>query len=189
MTKRKNNRKTGEAARFASLYGVLIALAMVLSYVETLIPLPMLVPGAKLGLANLVTVVGLFLVGIPGTVCITVFRVVLAGLTFGNVYSMAYGLSGSFLSLFVMASVKKKRPVRPDWHQRFGRHRPQHRPAHVCGLSGAYSRRVQLSAHAAGGRLHRRDSHRAFGGNPYETAGKIRKKPALNDCIVSMFLL
>lgn len=107
MTKRKNNRKTGEAARFASLYGVLIALAMVLSYVETLIPLPMLVPGAKLGLANLVTVVGLFLVGIPGTVCITVFRVVLAGLTFGNVYSMAYGLSGSFLSLFVMASVKK----------------------------------------------------------------------------------
>ena len=107
MTKRKNNRKTGEAARFASLYGVLIALAMVLSYVETLIPLPMLVPGAKLGLANLVTVVGLFLVGIAGTVCITVFRVVLAGLTFGNVYSMAYGLSGSFLSLFVMASVKK----------------------------------------------------------------------------------
>ena len=89
MTERKNNRKTGEAARFASLYGVLIALAMVLSYVETLIPLPMLVPGAKLGLANLVTVVGLFLVGIPGTVCITVFRVVLAGLTFGTVYSMA----------------------------------------------------------------------------------------------------
>ena len=86
-----------------ALYGLLIALAMVLSFVETLIPIPIPVPGVKLGLANLVTVVGLYLIGIP----VTLIRIVLVGLSFGNPYSMIYGLSGSFLSLFVMAILKK----------------------------------------------------------------------------------
>lgn len=100
--------KEKERARNVALYGILIALAMVLSFVESMIPLPIPVPGVKLGLANLVTVTGLYLVGIPGTVCITIFRVVLVGLSFGNPYSMIYGLSGSFLSLFVMALAKKR---------------------------------------------------------------------------------
>ena len=90
-----------------ALYGLLIALAMVLSFVETLIPIPIPVPGVKLGLANLVTVVGLYLIGIPGTIAVTLIRIVLVGLSFGNPYSMIYGLSGSFLSLFVMAILKK----------------------------------------------------------------------------------
>ena len=90
-----------------ALYGLLIALAMVLSSVETLIPIPIPVPGVKLGLANLVTVVGLYLIGIPGTIAVTLIRIVLVGLSFGNPYSMIYGLSGSFLSLFVMAILKK----------------------------------------------------------------------------------
>ena len=79
-----------------ALYGLLIALAMVLSFVETM-----------LGLANLVTVVGLYLIGIPGTIAVTLIRIVLVGLSFGNPYSMIYGLSGSFLSLFVMAVLKE----------------------------------------------------------------------------------
>ena len=86
-----------------ALYGLLIALAMVLSFVETLIPIPIPVPGVKLGLANLVTVVGLYLIGIHGTIAVTLIRIVLVGLSLGNPYSMIYGLSGSFLSLFVMA--------------------------------------------------------------------------------------
>ena len=90
-----------------ALYGLLIALAMVLSFVETLIPIPIPVPGVKLGLANLVTVVGLYLIGIPGTIAVALIRIVLVGLSFGNPYSMIYGLSGSFLSLFVMAILKK----------------------------------------------------------------------------------
>lgn len=101
--------KSENTAKTVALYGVLIALAMVLSFVETLIPIPIPVPGVKLGLANLVTVVGLYLVGIRGTVCITLIRIVLVGLSFGNPYSMIYGLSGSFLSLLVMAVVKKNR--------------------------------------------------------------------------------
>ena len=90
-----------------ALYGLLTALAMVLSFVETLIPIPIPIPGVKLGLANLVTVVGLYLIGIPGTIAVTLVRIVLVGFSFGNPYSMIYGLSGSFLSLFVMAILKK----------------------------------------------------------------------------------
>ena len=90
-----------------ALYGLLTALAMVLSFVETLIPIPIPIPGVKLGLANLVTVVGLYLIGIPGTIAVTLVRIVLVGFSFGNPYSMIYGLSGSFLSLLVMAILKK----------------------------------------------------------------------------------
>lgn len=86
---------------------MLIALAMGMSYAEALIPIPIPVPGVKLGLANVVTVAGLYLVGIPGTICVTLLRIVLVGLSFGNPYSMLYGLSGAFLSLFVMALVRK----------------------------------------------------------------------------------
>ena len=63
------NRKPGQKRRIrghadkAALYGLLIALAFIFSYVEALIPLPIPVPGIKLGLANLVNVVGLYTVG------------------------------------------------------------------------------------------------------------------------------
>ena len=101
----KEKKNTGKIA----LYGTLIALAMVLSFVESLIPIPFPIPGIKLGLANLVTISGLYLIGIPGTICVTILRVVLVGLSFGNPYSMIYGLSGSFLSLLVMALAKRYR--------------------------------------------------------------------------------
>lgn len=99
--------KEKEKARKVALYGILIALAMVLSFVETLIPIPIPVPGVKLGLANLVTVAGLYLVGIPGTICVTILRIILVGFSFGNPSSMLYGLSGSILSLVVMSAAKK----------------------------------------------------------------------------------
>lgn len=100
--------KKGNAKK-AALYGLLIALSMVFSFVESLIPVPIPVPGVKLGLANLVTVAGLYLIGIPGTVCVTILRIILIGFSFGNPYSMLYGLSGSMVSLFVMSVVKKYR--------------------------------------------------------------------------------
>lgn len=99
--------KEKERTKRTALYGILIALAMVLSFVETLLPVPMPVPGMKLGLANLVTITALWLVGIPGTVWVTVLRVILVGFSFGNPYSMIYGLSGAFFSLLVMAAAKK----------------------------------------------------------------------------------
>ncbi len=88
-------------------YGLLIALAFIFSYVEALIPLPIPIPGIKLGLANLVNVVGLYTVGIAGTLVVGLLRIVMVGFTFSNPGSMLYALSGGILSLTVMGLAKK----------------------------------------------------------------------------------
>ena len=63
-------------------------------------------PGIKLGLANLVSLCALYLLGPVDAAAITLVRVVLAGLTFGNTFSMLYALAGAVLSLFVMILLK-----------------------------------------------------------------------------------
>ena len=93
----------------AALYGMLIALAFVLSFVESLIPISLGIPGVKLGLANLVTVVGLYTVGTTGTVVVSLLRIVLTGFTFGNLFAMLYSLAGWGLSIVIMILCKKKK--------------------------------------------------------------------------------
>lgn len=102
----KAGRTTGKADK-AALYGMLVALAFVFSYVEAMIPVPIPVPGVKLGLANLVNVVGLYTVGAAGTAAVSLVRIVLVGFTFGNTFSMVYGLAGGLVSLAVMILAKK----------------------------------------------------------------------------------
>ena len=101
--------RTNKPAHMASLYGMLIALSFVLSFVESLIPISMGIPGVKLGLANLVTVVGLFTVGIRGTVVVSLLRIVLVGFTFGNLFAMFYSLGGWALSLLFMVLCRKRK--------------------------------------------------------------------------------
>lgn len=94
----------------AALYGILISLAFIFSYIESLFPLSLAVPGIKLGLANLVAVVGLYTIGIPGTVAVSLVRIVLSSLMFGAGFSsMMYGLAGGALSLMVMIICKQCR--------------------------------------------------------------------------------
>ena len=93
--------------RITSLCGVFIALAMILSYLENLIPINVVVPGVKLGLANLVTIVSLFKLGLKPTIVISIGRIVLSGVLFGNVTVIIYSLAGAFLSILVMYIVKK----------------------------------------------------------------------------------
>lgn len=100
--------KGKNSARVAALYGMLIALAFVLSFVETLIPISLGIPGVKLGLANLVTVVGLYTVGTGGTVIVSLLRIVLTGFTFGNLFAMFYSLGGWGVSIVLMVLFKKK---------------------------------------------------------------------------------
>lgn len=102
-------------AKKTALYGMLIALAFVLSFVETLIPISLGMPGVKLGLANLVTVVGLYTVGIGGTIFVSLARIVLTGFTFGNMFSMIYSLGGWSFSMALMVLARKK-----DWFQTSG---------------------------------------------------------------------
>lgn len=106
MDNRRNSSGRSGAGTVA-LYGLLIALAFIFSYVEALIPLPVPIPGIKLGLANLVNVVGLYTVGPAGTMAVGLLRIVMVGFTFSNPGSMLYALAGGVLSLAVMAFAKK----------------------------------------------------------------------------------
>lgn len=88
-------------------YALLAALAMVLSWLEGMVPLPGLLPGMKVGLANLVVVFALYRMSLRDAAGISLVRVALVSFTFGNAYSFAYSLAGALLSLAVMAGLKK----------------------------------------------------------------------------------
>lgn len=88
-------------------YGVLVALAFIFSYVESFIVIPVPIPGIKLGLANLVVVVALYVLDAKAAFVISVVRILLVGLTFGNMFSMVYALSGGLLSCALMVLAKK----------------------------------------------------------------------------------
>ena len=91
----------------AAYFGVFTALALIFSYIETLIPIQFGVPGIKLGLANLIIVIVLYRTGWREALLLSVVRVVLAGFIFGNLFSIVYSLAGGILSLAVMALLKK----------------------------------------------------------------------------------
>ena len=86
---------------------VTIALALVLSYVETLIPGLVAVPGVKVGLANIAVVFALYRIGFKEAVVISLMRVVLSSLLFGSAVSLAYSFAGATVSLALMAVLKK----------------------------------------------------------------------------------
>ncbi len=87
--------------------GIFTSLALILSYLESMVPINYAVPGIKLGLANIVTIVVLCRLNISMTIIITLSRIIIAGILFGNPVMMVYGLSGAVLSITVMCFVKK----------------------------------------------------------------------------------
>ena len=86
---------------------MLVALAMIFSYVESLIPINFGIPGMKLGVANLVTVTGLYFLELPEVFLVVVMRILLTGFLFGNGMSIIYSLAGGILSLLMMAVIKR----------------------------------------------------------------------------------
>ena len=88
--------------------GVFTALALIFSYVETLIPIQFGIPGVKLGLANLIIVIALYRMKLSEAYLLSIVRVLLAGFIFGNYFSIIYSLAGGLLSLTVMALLRKK---------------------------------------------------------------------------------
>ena len=88
-------------------FGVFTALALIFSYIETLIPVNFGIYGVKLGLANLIIVVALYKIGIGEAFLLSVVRVVLSGFLFGNYFSIIYSLAGGMLSLAVMSLLKR----------------------------------------------------------------------------------
>lgn len=89
--------------------GIFVALAMIFSYIEMLIPFHFGIPGVKLGVANIVVVAGLYLLGAKETFVISLLRILLMGLMFGNGVSLLYSMAGGMLSFLVMCIAKKTR--------------------------------------------------------------------------------
>ncbi|MCI6060977.1 MAG: Gx transporter family protein [Dorea sp.] len=89
-------------------FGVFTALALIFSYVETLIPINFGIPGVKLGLANLIIVVALYKLPLQEVYLLSIVRIFLSGFIFGNYFSILYSLAGGLLSLSVMALLKRR---------------------------------------------------------------------------------
>lgn len=92
-----------------AFYGMMIALALIFSYLETFIPINALVPipGVKLGLANIVVLFALYTMKVRDAFVIAVIRILIAGFLFGNLMTIAYSFAGGMLSLSVMWLLKK----------------------------------------------------------------------------------
>ena len=78
-------------------FGVFTALALIFSYVESLIPFHIGIPGVKLGLANLIVVVALYKMGTEEAYALSVARIVLSGFLFANLFSIIYSLAGGVM--------------------------------------------------------------------------------------------
>ena len=133
MSKGRGGAKS--AAQSVSLMAMMTALAFVLSWIESLFPPVFLaVPGIKLGLANVVVLMMLYVGGLAQAGVVSLVRVLMVGLVFASPSAMLFSLAGGALSLSVMALVK-----RAGWFSPMG----------VSMLGGVCHNVGQMLCHAA----------------------------------------
>jgi heptaprenyl diphosphate synthase len=101
----KQNKAYRRTQRVA-LMGLLLALMLVLGFVESRLPVPGL-PGVKLGLSNGVLLFALYLLDIPSALMLMVLKILLSGFLFGNPSSMMYAAAGGVVSLLGMILLKR----------------------------------------------------------------------------------
>jgi len=87
---------------------MLVSQALVLNIIESFIPVPVPVPGIKIGLANIVSLVTILMFGFKETLVVVVLRTLLAQLLVGNITSFLFSVSGGILSACIMYVVYKK---------------------------------------------------------------------------------
>ena len=87
--------------------GLMLAAALILSWLEAVLPLSAPLPGFKLGLANIVTMLLLYIAGVPAACLISALRILLSGFLFGSGFAMVYSAAGAAMSMLVMALLKK----------------------------------------------------------------------------------
>lgn len=95
------------SAKMITRLGILLSLSLSLSYLESLIPLNVSVPGVKMGLANIVTMYVLYYYGIKDASAVLILRVLISGFLFSGLSSVIFGLCGGVLSILVMYLLKK----------------------------------------------------------------------------------
>ncbi|MCR5404561.1 MAG: Gx transporter family protein [Butyrivibrio sp.] len=94
-------------AKKTALYGVLTALALILGYIETLIPAFVAIPGMKIGLTNIVVLFSLYAVSERAAIIINIVRIIVLAMLFGSPLSFVFSLVGGCLSTAVMILLKK----------------------------------------------------------------------------------
>ena len=94
-----------------ALLGILASLAIVLSYLEALIPPLVAIPGVKIGLANIAVMLALYKLGLKEASTISVVRNIVIFLLFGGLIALLYSLAGAILSLAVMYLLKRFTPL------------------------------------------------------------------------------
>ena len=100
-TKNDRNRYALRTKKLA-LSAILAAMAMILSYIEALFPLPVPVPGIKIGLANLVILIAIYRLGFKYAFTINCVRIFTTGLLFTGLFGALYSFAGGVLSIIVM---------------------------------------------------------------------------------------
>ena len=91
-----------------AILGVLTSVALVLSYLEAIIPpIYSAVPGIKVGLPNIVIILVLYRFGFKQAISVSLMRVFIVALLFGNAMTLAYSLSGAILSLLAMVLFRR----------------------------------------------------------------------------------
>jgi len=96
-----------------ALSGLLVALMLVLGYVESLIPVAAGIPGIKLGLSNGILIFAIYMLGIPTAFLLMVLKVVLSGLMFGGVSAMMYAMAGGLVSMVAMSLLSRVKGIHP----------------------------------------------------------------------------
>ncbi len=101
-----NVRNMSKKTQTVAMCGVMTALAMIFSYVESLIPVPVPVYGVKLGVANIAVITAMYVIGNREALVINVIRIALTAALFGNMNSFLFSIAGGLLSFAVMAVLK-----------------------------------------------------------------------------------
>ena len=102
-----NRRRSRQRVRWLTRMALLTAAAVVLGYVERLIPMPGSIPGIKLGLANTVLLYAIYLLDTRSAFVLMILKVGLSGLLYSGVSAMMFSLGGGLCSLVMMLLVKK----------------------------------------------------------------------------------
>jgi heptaprenyl diphosphate synthase len=90
-----------------AFFGIFTALAIIAGYIERLVPAPVPVPGIKLGIANVIILLCLYLYGGRAALGVNLLRVLLSGLLFSGVIGMAYAFAGASCSFLLMVLSKR----------------------------------------------------------------------------------
>lgn len=102
-----NRRGSHQSVRWLTRMALLTAVAVVLGYIEHLIPMPGGIPGIKLGLANTVLLYAIYLLDAKSAFLLMVLKVGLSGLMYGGVSAMMFSFGGGLCSLVMMLLMKK----------------------------------------------------------------------------------